>query len=354
MKALYLMGLAGSGKTAIALGIALKMKEEGVKVSYIKPFGIRESFNQSDDDDALLMKEILQIQYSLNTICPVYISSLYLPADSQKAGNETLAKIKNAFNEISQGSDLVLIDGGIAPYVYSSRQLNDFILAKELDANILQIIKIEDDFTLDEAMFYNNYAKVFGVNMFGNIFNNTERILRDKTKGIYKPILEKAGHPVIGIIPERPEIAAPTVNEFYKMLGGELLTNEQNMDRLVEDVIIGTMTLESALKYLRRALNKAVITGGDRNDIALAALETSTSVIILTGGLYPDVKVIARAKEKGVPILLVHMDTYTTIESLHTIYRTIRPEDKKAINIAKENIYKYCEYQTILDFVKSK
>lgn len=56
---------------------------------------------------------------------------------------------------------------------------------------------------------------------------------------------------------------------------------------MVEDIVIGTMAIESALGYLRRTANKAVIIGGDRLEAALYALETSTAALILTGGLYP-------------------------------------------------------------------
>ena len=73
------------------------------------------------------------------------------------------------------------------------------------------------------------------------------------------------------------------------------------MDRLVEDVVIGAMTIESALGYLRRAANKAVITGGDRSEVALAALKQALRPDS-DGGLYPDVKVVARPRRKAFPI----------------------------------------------------
>ena len=58
------------------------------------------------------------------------------------------------------------------------------------------------------------------------------------------------------------------------------------------------------MTYFRRKPNKAVITGGDRADIQLAALETSTRCLILTGNLYPSPAVLNRAEELCVPVLL--------------------------------------------------
>jgi BioD-like phosphotransacetylase family protein len=114
------------------------------------------------------------------------------------------------------------------------------------------------------------------------------------------------------------------------------------------------MTMDSALKYMRRSANKAVIMGGDRADMALAALETSTSALILTGGLYPDVKVISCATGKGVPVILVHSDTYTTIEIISEVSRRIRPGDSRGIAITVENIEKHCDWQKLMNLLENQ
>jgi len=82
----------------------------------------------------------------------------------------------------------------------------------------------------------------------------------------------------------------------------------------VEHMLVGAMSAEAALTYFRRKPNKAVITGGDRADIQLAALETSTRCLILTGNLYPSPVVLNRADELGVPVLLADTDTLSAIE----------------------------------------
>ena len=74
------------------------------------------------------------------------------------------------------------------------------------------------------------------------------------------------------------------------------------------------MGAESALTYFRRKPHKAVITGGDRTDIQLAALETSTRCLILTGNLYPPPVVLDRAEELGVPVLLSNLDTLSAVD----------------------------------------
>ena len=47
---------------------------------------------------------------------------------------------------------------------------------------------------------------------------------------------------ILGFIPRQEEIAAPTVREFYDALQGEVLAASDKMNRIVEEVVIGTMT----------------------------------------------------------------------------------------------------------------
>jgi len=104
--------------------------------------------------------------------------------------------------------------------------------------------------------------------------------------------------------------------------------------------MVGAMTASSAITYFRRRPNKAVITGGDRHDVQLAALETSTRCLILTGNQQPSAVVVERAKQVGVPIIVVEPDTLTTVQSLEQIFgKTSLHQSKKVarfFNILQE------------------
>jgi len=126
---------------------------------------------------------------------------------------------------------------------------------------------------------------------------------------------------------------------------------ERNLSNLVETYLVGAMTQDSALRYFRRAPRKAVITGGDRLDIALAALETDTSALILTGDFPPDVRVLTAAEEKGIPIILVSYDTYSTIERVKDVTGKIKIDDEKRINLAKKLVADHVDWRGILQFL---
>ncbi len=351
MKAIFFSGKAGGGKTATALGLGLKFKEKGLKVSYFKPIGFQRGLVKKDDDDVMLMREVFSLPFSGKTLSPVNVNDHYLtPRFIQKA-QELHPRIEKAFNQCSEGYDVVLIDGSIEPHVGHNQNLCDYNLAAMLNAVALPVIKADDDFDLDQNLLYLDLWKSKGIPVLGCVFNNIATTQWNKSNSVYKPLVEGKGYEVLGVIPKKVEISAPTVAEFYDVLNGDVLSAPENMNRIVEEVVVGTMTIESALGYLRRAPNKALITGGDRSDMALTALETSTSVIILTGGLYPDLQVLSQAEEKGVPVILVHEDTYSTIEHLQSIYRSIHPDNKEAINIVKQNIDQYLQWEKVLDYL---
>jgi BioD-like phosphotransacetylase family protein len=105
--------------------------------------------------------------------------------------------------------------------------------------------------------------------------------------------------------------------------------------------MIGAMNVSSALKHFRKQRNKAVITGGDRADIQLAALETSTRALILTGDMYPNAQIITRAEDAGVPIIVVHYDTAEAVEKCEDLMGHLSLHSPKKIERVKE-IFSTC------------
>jgi BioD-like phosphotransacetylase family protein len=94
--------------------------------------------------------------------------------------------------------------------------------------------------------------------------------------------------------------------------------------------MVGAMSVDSALSYLSLKPNKAVITRGDRPDIQLAALETSTRCLVLTNNIDPEPTIMSRANELEVPVVKVEKDTVGTMEALESVFdRAVFSSEKK-------------------------
>jgi BioD-like phosphotransacetylase family protein len=120
---------------------------------------------------------------------------------------------------------------------------------------------------------------------------------------------------VLCVASDDPILNAVPISDMVEALGGKVLCAQDKLDQLAENISIGAMTADVALRFFQRTPHKVVITGGDRADIQLTALQTSTRCLILTGDLYPNERILTRAEELGVPVILVSQDTFTTAET---------------------------------------
>ncbi|MEM2915426.1 MAG: DRTGG domain-containing protein, partial [Candidatus Bathyarchaeia archaeon] len=222
------------------------------------------------------------------------------------------------------------------------------ILSLDFNAKIVLVARFKDDFVIDEILQARDYCEKWGASLFGVILNRVPQGRFDEVNNVIKPYLENNGVDVLGIIPEDKELSSLTIQEVQEVIGGKVLAGKEGMDKVFETILIGAMTPESATRYFQRAKNELVITGGDRTDIIFAALETGVSALILTGNLYPSVKIFPRADDLAIPIILVPYDTYTTLQQLQKVVGRIKPKDKKRIAKAKKLIKENVVWEKIL------
>jgi BioD-like phosphotransacetylase family protein len=208
-------------------------------------------------------------------------------------------------------------------------------IAKILNAEILLVTDI---YSLDMVAMTKLLLDKLKVTLKGVVLNQSQ-------DPQFENYMIKRGIKILGSIPFLTELKALHANEIAEELGGEIIVAGE--DHPIERILIGAMTPESALKYFRKAPAKAVITGGDRADIQLAALSTSTSCLVLTGGLYPANHVIARAQELGVSVVLVNLDTLTAAERLERLTARIDPFDRQKISLIKETVRQNLDTEAI-------
>jgi len=323
------------GKTALCVGLAKEFVNQGLKVGYFKPLGVptRRVEGKNVDEDALLFKSMLGIEASIEDINPILLRYRYLesPPPSLK---ELEKKIYEAYMKVSRGMDIMIIESLREISLGSAFGVSVPKLASKFNAGIILVSSRHSDRTVDEILnvYFNltlNQTKVLGV-----VFNNIPRHLVNRIKETFRNILNDNNVPFLGVVPESIELTAPTVEEVSSTLGGEILCAGEHSLRRVESYMVGAMAAEAAVKHFRRARGKAVITSGDRPEIALAALETDTSVLILTDNIYPEARLRAKAEEKGVPIILVPYDAYTTINKISELVGRIRAGDERRIQLA--------------------
>ncbi len=297
-----------AGKTAFCVGLARRYWKDGLRVSYLKSVAPGEVA----DGDAAFVKTVLELPNSAEELAPVALAGVH---PKQAAG-----RLKDALAKASAGSDLILIEGGNTLAEGAQLGLSAPEVASLLDARVLLVLRYRADL-LDGVIMA---AREFGDSLAGVIVNAVPPSQLANARDSLRPALQSAGVRVLGVVPQDRVLLGVTVRELAERLAAEIICCGERVDELVERLMIGAMSVDGALIYFRKHANKAVITGGDRPDVQLAALTTPTRCLILTGGFPVDPLVLARAREVGVPIMSTEEDTLGAIEAIHDAFGNSR------------------------------
>jgi len=326
MKSIYITSVERySGKTAVCLALGKRLIVDGFKVGYLKPLSLQpwRLEGQIIDEDAAFAKEVLNISAPARELSPVVVTAEFLRSHLRGAEDiNLLAQVLIAYEKARKDQDLLLLEGGASLREGYVVGLPTPLVAETLDSRVLVIVKYRDEVrVLDDALAAQ--ARL-GSTLGGAIINRVPEEAGTFVRELVKPFLEGKGISIFGVLPEVRSLAAITVEELVQVLSGEVLTEGGDRSALVEHLTVGAMTAEAALSRFRKQTNKAVITGGDRTDIQLAALETSTACLILTGNLHPSPLIVKQAEDFGVTVVLVRWNTMETIEKIEQVFGKTR------------------------------
>ena len=234
-----------------------------------------------------------------------------------------MSVVRSAYDKIAADKDVMLLEGGASLREGCSIGLGPGEVAQALDALVLAIVRYDHEMSLvDDCLA----AKLeMGERLLGVMINAVPEQALDFVTETAVPCLKERGVDVLGALPLREELRAISVSELSRALEAEFLALPEKGSLLIEQFVVGAMSAEQALPRMRRiAGTKAVVTGGDRADVQLAALETATSCLILTGQLRPQAEILRRAEQIGIPVLLVRMNTMEAVDAIERVFGKTR------------------------------
>ena len=345
------------GKTTTSLGLIAALQHFFPRVGYIKPVGQRfvEVEEQKIDEDTVLMDAVFRLNCPLVDMSPIAVEPDFTRKYLQAANNEALVKkIKKAFDRVSWEKDFVLCEGSGHAGVGSVFDLSNAQVAKLLGCKVIIVTrggigKPIDEVALNQALFEKE-----GVQIVGVILN---KVLGDKVDYVTdfaRRGLKRRGLELLGVIPHQRMLSSPTVDSIREELKAELLNEPRSVQTLVEDVVVGAMGAQNAMKYFKRGV--LLITPGDREDIVLAActgIEADSADqmagIVLTGGLRPSDAVLKLIRAMPIPVLLAQGDSYQVASTVHDLNVKTRPGDAQKISLIRDIIASSVNVQKILE-----
>jgi uncharacterized protein len=351
MNSLYVTSVERySGKTAVCLALGMHFKASGLRVGYLKPFSLQ-PFRLGDrvvDEDAAFVKKVLELEAEPWELSPVILTPDDLRTRLESSPDDDMGPIERvnaAYKWVQKSNDLVILEGGASLREGYVIGLPTVAVAERLSSCVLVVVKYSDEIRLlDDCLAC---GARLGESLCGVLINRVPQENLQFVSEVAIPHMEKRGVSVYGVLPEVRSLAALTVAELIEALDAEVLTHRADTDAQVENLTVGAMTAEAALSRFRKQSHKAVITGGDRTDIQLAALETSTACLVLTGNLRPSPLVIKQAEEFGVAVILVRSNTMETIEGIERIFGKTRLGQTGKLQLFQELMEKHFDFERL-------
>ena len=337
-----------SGKSALVLGIAKRLLEHNKEVRIGKPLAtcIELTNLPSMAYEGLIDDDVKFIGSTLNLEEENLISSVGLLDDisaEKRILNKDLLpgkgfdQILRLVNDDFEGLNILEAAGSIHEGMIYGLSLPQ--LAKNLNAKVLIVNLWEDCKSVDALL---DAKKQLGNHLAGVVLNAVLPKEVEKIKKEIIPSLKEMNIEVFGVMPKSPLLRSVTVEELVRRLDAKFICCSEKDQLLVETLSIGAMGVNSAMEFFRRRRNMAVVTGAERTDIQLAALEASTQCLILTGLGEPLSQLIHRAEELEVPILKVELDTLAAVEIIEHAFGHVRIHESikasYAFQLVQENV----------------
>jgi BioD-like phosphotransacetylase family protein len=317
----------GSGKTAVCAGLGKHLLDERKKIGFFKPVITdgKKPAAKGADSDAEFIKNLLSLKESPDLLCPALSS-----------GSKLASNIKEAYAKVSQGKDIVIIEGPSEQYQASPD------IVKALNARVL----IVESYSKDLSKTIDSY-KSFGKSLLGVVLNKVPESRMEQARSEASARLNKAGVNIIGVLPEDRSLLAPTMGELVECIKGEVLRGAEQSAELVENLMLGAMVVDPGPYYFGRKSNKAAIIRSDRPDMQMAAMETSTTCLVLTGDTEPKSVVLDRAEEKNVPIVLTRDDAAAVMANIEDALGITRFNQEKKMPRLEEIMEQHLDFQAV-------
>lgn len=317
MSSLYIISPRSfTGKTTLSVGIGAHLQSMGLKVGYLKPFGTPSGEEKGSSRELSFLKKALGTQAIPTGSSSIPITPKGLESLIAQGKDEAWTRLETSYAREAKEKDVLLLEGadGLDPGKIIDMPLSR--IASTLKARILLVVWYEGPSSIGDLL---SLWETLPKERLGVVINAIPAKEWDFAHQKLVPLLAEKGVRVTGILPQDRIMYSVSARELAELLDGSILNSLDRCDEIVENLMMGAMSIDPAAEYFERKSNKAVITRGDRTDIQLAALRTSTRCLVLTGGMKPSPFIQGRAEDADIPVIQVNYDSVTTAEKIEGV-----------------------------------
>jgi BioD-like phosphotransacetylase family protein len=180
------------------------------------------------------------------------------------------------------------------------------------------------------------------------------------------------------MLPYRPLLSNPTLSMLVEQVTGELLSQADDADRVIEHVAIGAMQPRHLIE--RVGPGSLLIVPGDRTDVIHAVVaanraarqgserrgifarrrqvfgragsdsnRTQLAGLVLTGGYRPRPRDLEAIQQERMFAFLVEMDTYEAASRVHDLLVKTHPADREKIELTRALVSEHLDIDRVLE-----
>ncbi|MFH1552423.1 MAG: AAA family ATPase [Candidatus Omnitrophota bacterium] len=347
------------GKTTVSLGLIATLMNRFRKIGFIKPVGQRYMVVEGGhkvDEDSVLMEHIFKFKSPLQDMSPIAVERGY--TERFLDGDETMnaaARIKEAFNHVADGKELVIIEGTGHAGVGSVFDLSNAAVASMLDSKVIMVSPGGIGNPIDEIMLNKSLFDKMGVKLAGVIVNKVLPQKFEKVSKYARAGLHRLGIPVLGVVPYVEALDIPTMYDFREELDMHVLCGEKFLNRQMSKILVGAMDVAEAAQHIED--DCLVITPANRADLINLLIKVHTghfrapkriAGIILSGGHAPKRRIYNALRKTDIPTLMSRLGTYEVASRVHDLTVKIKARDKNKIKLAIDMIEKYVDMDRVI------
>jgi phosphate acetyltransferase len=347
------------GKTTLSLGLMAMLKKRFKNIGFIKPIGQRYLVEQgyNIDEDSYLIEEIFGIKSNLKDMSPVAIEKGFTQKYIENPDRKPLElQVRSAFKKISEGSDLVVIEGTGHAGVGSVFDMSNAIVAKMLDAKVVIVSAGGIGRPIDEVMLSMPLFQKAGVEVAGVIVNKVQASKYKKIDGLVRKGFAQHGLDVLGVIPYLHMLDMPTMEHMADELKGRFISgSDDSMLKSIRNIVVATGTTRTVLRQIDQST--LIVTSGDREELIRRVIKEADkkrpkhdilSGFIITCGFMPNRKIRTMLEKSKIPTLLVQEDTFGVITKIDNMIVKIHPGEKDKIEMIQQLVQDHVDLGPLL------
>jgi phosphate acetyltransferase len=321
-----------SGKSVVALGLMELLSPRVDRLGFFRPI-----VPSGDGPDPQI--DLIRRRYQLDASAEELQALTQEEASAIPAYDELRKRVVAEYKALEPRFDFILCEG--TDFTSATSALDYGLnadLANELGAPVLVVVKGgTPDETVASVRAARNSLKHKGCTIFGVLVNRVPEHLVEEVR---RRVAEQDGDEPVYVVPERPELAYPTIAEVAAELDAKVLAGtDEQLDREVRDIRVAAMSVEHFIEGL--VDGTLVIVPGDRPDILVASLASMVSPAIPTvagvvvSGDYALTDTLRRLLESApFPVIETEKPVHVAAAAVQSVRPLIRPESERKIATA--------------------